>query len=242
MPRRARLRIAEIPQLVLQRGNNGSPCFFAEQDYRFYLQCLREAAVRYACAIHAYVLMANHVHLLVTPSTEHGLSLMMRLLGSRYVYYVNHRHRRTGTLWEGRFRSSLIDERYVLSCLHFIESNPSRKHLVASPADYPWSSYRHHAEGRACPVIKDHPVYVALGPTDRDRQRTYREWFRDQVEAKEFAEIRSSVKRGLVLGEEKFKDEIERVVARRVRPGKSGRPRKFERSSTDLADSGRHMG
>ena len=227
MARRARLELAGIPHLVLQRGNNGAPCFFVEQDYRFYLQYLREASTRYSCAIHAYVLMSNHVHLLVCPSTEHGLSLMMRLLGSRYVQYVNRVHRRTGTLWEGRFRSNLIEsERYLLPCHHYIESNPVRAKFVPNPADYAWSSYQHHAEGRVDAVIKDHPIYLALGSTNTERQHAYRVWFCDQVETEESAEIRRSIRRGLVLGEEKFKDEIERVVARRVRPGKSGRPRK----------------
>ena len=232
MPRRARLKVAGFPHHVLQRGNNGAPCFFVEQDYRFYLQCLRESAARYSCAIHAYVLMPNHVHLLVSPSTENGLSPMMRLLGSRYVLYVNRARGRTGTLWEGRFKSNLIDsERYLLCCHHYIEANPVRKMIVANPGDYAWSSYRHHALGIADSVVKDHPIYLQLGPTAAERQRTYRDQFQTNADPNQRAEIMSSVRRGLVLGEEKFKDEIERVVARRVRPGKSGRPRKVAQNA-----------
>jgi putative transposase len=171
--------------------------------------------------------MPNHVHLLVSPSTEDGISLLMRHLGSRYVHYVNRVYQRTGTLWEGRFRSSLIGgERYLLACHHHIESNPVQERLVAGPADYEWSSYRHHADGREDPLIQNHRIYLELGANDRERQRAYRERFRNLIDGEERAEIRRAINGGLVLGEDHFKDEIERVVARRVRPGKSGRPRK----------------
>lgn len=229
MPRRARLRVAGVPHHVIQRGNNRSPCFFAEEDYRFYLRCLHEGADRYECAIHAYVLMTNHVHLLVSPAGEEALSLLMRYLGSRYVQYVNCVYQRTGTLWEGRFKSSLIDSaRYLLTCYRYIELNPVRARMAASPTDYPWSSYRYHAEGCVNEVIQDHRLYLELGATQIERQLAYRELFRHQLDDKELAEIRTSVNGGLVLGEERFKDEIEGVVARRVRPGRGGRPRKTE--------------
>ncbi len=232
MPRRARIKVAGIPHHVIQRGNNRSPCFFAEEDYRFYLQCLLEGADRYECAIHAYVLMTNHVHLLVSPAGEDALSLMMRYLGSRYVQYVNHAYRRTGTLWEGRFKSSLIDsERYLLTCYRYIELNPVRARMVASPSDYRWSSYGYHAEGREDPMIQDHRLFLELGTSNPQRQHAYRELFCHHLDDKDLAQIRTSVNGGLVLGEERFKDEIEGMVARRVRPGQSGRPRKYTRSS-----------
>ena len=227
MPRRARLSVAGIPHHVLQRGNNGARCFFAEQDYGVYLQWLKDASRRYDCAIHAYVLMPNHVHLLMSPGTADAISLMMRQLGSRYVQHVNRIHRRTGTLWEGRFRSSLVDsERYLLACHHYIESNPVRAQAVVEPGDYPWSSYRHHAWGVTDPLIRDHRIYRELGSGEGERQRVYREQFRSPPE--EEVEIRKSLRAGLVLGEEGFVDEIERVAARRVRPGKIGRPRKVQ--------------
>lgn len=232
MPRRARLKVAGNPHHVVQRGNNRSRCFFSDRDYRFYLYCLREDAERYHCAVHAYVLNPDHVHLLVTPDTEDTLSLMMRSLGSRYVQHVNHAYKRTGTLWEGRYKSSIIDsERYLLTCYRYIELDPVRLRLVAHPADYPWSSYGCHARGLASGVVRDHPLYLGLGATPEARARAYRELFRHPIGEREIAEIRTSWRTGLVLGRDTFKDEIERVVARPVRPGKCGRPRKMEGSS-----------
>ncbi|MGH8647962.1 MAG: transposase [Burkholderiales bacterium] len=214
---------------MIQRGKNRESCFFADEDYRFYLLCLQKGATRYQCAIHAYVLMTNHVHLLVNPGTEDGLSLMMRYVGSRYVQYVNYVYSRTGTLWEGRFRSNPIEsERYLLACYRYIESNPVRARIVETPAKYPWSSYAHHAEGRENKVIQDHPIYVALGSTPWERQHAYRDLFRQPMDDKELEEIRASVNAGLVLGGDRFKDVIEQAVARPVRPAKGGRPRKAD--------------
>lgn len=232
MPRRARLKIAGNPHHVVQRGNNRSRCFFSERDYRFYLSCLQDEAEHYHCAVHAYVLNPDHMHLLVTPDAEDALSLMMRSLGSRYVQYVNHVYRRTGTLWEGRFRSSIIDsERYLLICYRYIELNPVRLGLVAHPGDYRWSSYGCHARRLASSMVRDHPLYLGLGATPEERARAYRELFRHPIGEREIAEIRTSWKRGLVLGGDTFKDEIERIMARPVRPGKCGRPRKTEGSA-----------
>ena len=229
MPRRPRLKVAGVPHHVIQRGNNRAPVFFADEDYRFYLICLQKGAARYQCAIHAYVLMPNHVHLLVSPGAEEGLSLMMRYVGSRYVQYVNYVYSRTGTLWEGRFRSNLIEsERYLLACYRYVELNPVRAGIVESPAKYPWSSYVHHAEGRENKVIQDHPIYAALGSTPWERQQAYRALFRKPIDDKELEEIRASVNAGLVLGGERFKDAIERGVARSVRPSRGGRPRKAD--------------
>ena len=231
MPRRARLSVAGNPHHVVQRGNNRSLCFFSERDYRFYLSCVQEEAERYRCAVHAYVLNPDHVHLLVTPDSEDALSLMMRSLGSRYVQCVNHVHRRTGTLWEGRFRSSIIDsERYLLTCYRYIELDPVRLGLVVHPGDYRWSSYGCHAGEFASSLIRDHPLFLALGATPEERARAYRELLRHPIGEREIAEIRTSWKTGLVLGGDTFKDEIERVVARSVRPGKCGRPRKTDGS------------
>jgi putative transposase len=227
MPRRARLKVAGVPHHVIQRGNNRSPCFCADEDYRFYLVCLQKGAERYQCTIHAYVLMTNHVHLLVSPGTEDGLSLMMRYLGSRYVQYFNYVYSRTGTLWEGRFRSSLIEsERYLLTCYRYIESNPVRARIVKSPGEYPWSSYAHHAKGREDKVVREHPVYVALAATPHARQRAYRELFRQPLDGKDLEEIEASMNGGLVPDGDRFKEAIEPAAARRVRPAKGGRPRK----------------
>ena len=143
MPRRARISMPGIPWHIIQRGNNRSACFYAEEDYRLYLDHLKEQADKYGCAVHAYVLMTNHVHLLLTPEKENSAALLMKNLGQRYVQYINRTYRRSGTLWEGRFRSCLTQtEDYVLACYRYIELNPVRANMVNHPRAYPWSSYR----------------------------------------------------------------------------------------------------
>lgn len=236
MPRRARLKLAGITQHIIQRGNNRAVCFFADDDYRYYLQSLYEGAQRYGCAIHAFVLMTNHVHLLVTPQSEEALPCMMRYLGSRYVQYINYVYRRTGTLWEGRYKSNLIDsERYLLACYRYIELNPVRAAITEGPADYPWSSYGAHALGKKDGIVHDHPLYLALGPTGEVRQAAYRDLFRYQIDDETLKAIRESVNGGIALGRERFKDEIEAALGRRVRPGERGRPRKREEIKTPAA-------
>jgi putative transposase len=143
MPRRARLVMPGVAWHVIQRGNNRSACFYAEEDYRFYLNTLKEQADKFGCAVHAYVLMTNHVHLLLTPSRIDSVALTMKNLGQRYVQYINRTYRRSGTLWEGRYKSCLVqDETYVLACYRYIELNPLRAGMVKHVGDYRWSSYR----------------------------------------------------------------------------------------------------
>ncbi|HEY8037981.1 MAG TPA: transposase [Methylobacter sp.] len=227
MPRRARVRHAGVPQHVIQRGNNRAACFFADENYQSYLDSLQEGATRYGCNIHAYVLMTNHVHLLVTPEADESLSCMMRYLGSRYVQYVNHVYRRSGTLWEGRYKSSLIDsEGYLLTCYRYIELNPVRAGMVENASDYRWSSYGAHALGQADELIRDHACYLALGATDEIRHAAYQALFRHQIDEASLKAIRESVNSGTALGSERFKDEIEATLARSVRLGTPGRPRK----------------
>jgi putative transposase len=148
MPRTPRLTLPDVPQHVVQRGNNRQATFFAAEDYRLYLDCLREAAAKYGCALHAYVLMTNHVHLLITPSGRQAVARTMQSVGRRYVQYVNYVYRRSGTLWEGRYKSSLVEsEGYLLLCYRYIELNPVRAGMVQRPEDYEGSSYRAHAFG-----------------------------------------------------------------------------------------------
>lgn len=229
MPRRARVRHAGIAQHVIQRGNNRAACFFADADYRIYLDSLLEGATRYDCAVHAYVLMTNHVHLLVTPEGEESLSYMMRYLGSRYVQYVNHVYQRSGTLWEGRYKSSLIDsEGYLLTCMRYIELNPVRAAMVGNAGDYRWSSYKAHALGLVDELIRDHSCYLALGVTDEARRSAYQALFRHQMDETTLSAIRGAVNSGTALGSEHFKDEIEAALARSIRHRAPGRPRKAE--------------
>lgn len=220
-----------IPWHIIQRGNNRTPCFYGEEDYRRYLHLLREMAARFDCAIHAYVLMTNHVHLLLTPGRTDSAGLLMKHLGQRYVQYVNRCYQRSGTLWEGRFRSCLAqNESYVLTCYRYIELNPVRAHMVEHPRDYRWSSYRANAEGLSDVVLRPHPDYLALGPGDPDRLSAYRELFSRYLDPARIAEIRQATNGNYALGNEEFKKEIAKMLCRRVTPGRSGRPKKKEES------------
>lgn len=225
MARHSRLELPGVPQHVIQRGNNRSACFFSDSDYRLYLGCLRDASVKLDCAVHAYVLMTNHVHLLVTPREPGALSRMMQHVGRRYVRTVNDGHGRSGTLWEGRFRSNLIEsERYFLICQRYIEMNPVRSAMAGQPRDYPWSSHRHYAEGVLDPVLSEHDCFGRLGDTPEERRDAYRELFCSHIGRRELQEIRETANRGWPLGSDQFKDKIERVLHRAARPEKRGRP------------------
>lgn len=217
MPRRARLRFAGVPLHVIQRGNNRITCFFAEQDYRFYLHHLEELAQRFECSVHAYVLMTNHVHLLITPSETDSASLLMKHLGQRYVQYVNRVYRRSGTLWEGRFKSSLVQRQdYLLKCHRYIELNPVRARMVSHPRDYSWSSYRVNGDLSVSTLVTQHDCYVALGESPEQRAAAYRELFRFEPDQEELKEIRSAANGGFALGNQRFKDEISARLGRRV--------------------------
>ena len=226
MPRKPRFNLIGIPQHVIQRGNNREPCFYTEEDYRRYLDDLQESAKKFHCRIHAYVLMTNHVHLLITPMVEQGIAQMMQALGRRYVYYVNKTYKRTGTLWEGRYKSSLIDsERYLLTCMRYIELNPVRADMVKHPGEYKWSSYNANGQGKVDSFIEEHPVYLELGDTVEVRQEAYRELFRYHIDNDTLHEIRESLNHELVLGRSYFKDKIEEITQRQTRLGIPGRPK-----------------
>lgn len=225
MPRRPRLAIAGIPWHIIQRGNNRSACFYAEEDYRKYLDTLREQAIKYGCAIHAYVLMTNHVHLLLTPGKPDSAALLMKHLGQRYVQYVNRVYRRSGTLWEGRFRSCLAQsEDYVLACYRYIELNPVRANMIPHPREYPWSSYRGNGKGFTDPLLTPHDEYLRLGRSNEERRHHYRELFKAHMDPERINEIRQATNGNYALGNERFKTEIEQALKRRATPGRSGRP------------------
>lgn len=226
MPRKARFNLPGVPQHVIQRGNNREPCFFSETDYIRYLEDLQTAADKHQCQIHAYVLMTNHVHLLVTPFKDYGVSLMMQSLGRRYVKYINHTYQRTGTLWEGRYKASLVDsEMYLLTCMRYIESNPVRASMVEHPGDYMWSSYAANAYGRLSFNLKQHPLYRSLGKNSEQRQEAYRELFNIILDKESLHDIRDTLNHELVLGRSYFKDRVEKMTQRQVRLGQPGRPR-----------------
>ena len=227
MPRRARLALAEVPVHLIQRGNNKQACFFTDQDFRLYLDWLTVYADMAGCAIHAYALMTNHVHLMLTPASASSASVLMKALGQRYVQYVNRTYRRSGTLWEGRFRSCLIqDEAYLLACHRYIELNPVRAQLAKHPAEYRWSSYRSNAQGEVTPLLRQHKLYIALGADALTRQAAYRELFRHKLEPGLVDSIRRSTNGNFALGDSHFASQIEATLGRRVIPATAGRPRK----------------
>lgn len=226
MARKPRFNLPGIPQHIIQRGNNRQACFHDEHDYRHYLSDLRQAADKNDCRVHAYVLMPNHVHLLVTPMAEHGVTHLMQDVGRKYVRYVNHRYQRTGTLWEGRYKSSLIDsEAYLLTCMLYIELNPVRAGLAQRPGDYLWSSYASNAHGKMNALLTPHPLMAHLGIDAQQRQHVYQDLFKDTLNEGIVDSIREAVNQELVLGRDPFKDKIEKLTTRQTRPGQSGRPR-----------------
>jgi len=227
MARQPRIDLAGIPQHIIQRGNNREACFFAVVDRQRYLKWLCIAAKKYSGLVHAYVLMTNHVHLLATGAEQGSLSRMMQSLGRRYVRYVNSKYRRTGTLWEGRYKSGLVDsDRYLLTCYRYIELNPVRAGFASTPDEYRWSSFHRNARGARDDVVTPHATYLSLGKSDPARQSAYRELFRrpidDDIEA-----IRQHVTQGKALGSETFRNQVEAALNRPVRLTRPGRPRRM---------------
>jgi putative transposase len=234
MPRKPRFFISDIPVHVVQRGNNKQSIFFAERDYGLYLDWLQEASACWDCAIHAYVLMTNHVHLLTTPAAAEAVSRMMQTLGRRYVQYVNRTYHRSGTLWEGRFKSSLVQQSaYLLACYRYIELNPVRAGIVAAPEDYRWSSYRHNALGAADPLITGHADYRALGATDELRRAAYRELVGSGLEDPIVTQLRGCVQTGTPFGNDRFRAQVEQTLGCKVGFSRRGRPRRPAKPPAD---------
>ncbi|MGH8693008.1 MAG: transposase [Burkholderiales bacterium] len=225
MPRKPRLQVAGLPVHVIQRGNNRQACFFAEEDYRFFLGHLGKLAKRFRCSVHAYVLMTNHFHLLLTSELASGPSLLMKFMGQRYVQYVNRVYKRSGSLWEGRFRSSLVQtERYVLGCYRYIEMNPVRANMVKHPGDYPWSSYAANADGKKVEWLTPHGEYLALGEEESKRLAAYRGLFATDLDPELVREIRTSTHGGYAVGDSRFREQMEQALNQRVTPRGPGRP------------------
>ncbi|MGH8628143.1 MAG: transposase [Gammaproteobacteria bacterium] len=228
MARLPRLSLASIPQHVIQRGNNRHACFYADENYRFYLECLGEAARKYRVSVHAYVLMTNHVHLLMTPTSAAGMSQVMQTLGRRYVRYINYTYRRSGTLWEGRYHASLVQgDRYLLTCYRYIEFNPVRANITQGPADYRWSSYHCNALGQPDPLIEPHEDYLRLGTEPAERQAVYRDLFRVHIDPELLRAVRQATQTNRVFGADYFQQQIEAALALRIAKRKPG-PRKRE--------------
>lgn len=229
MSRLPRLYVPGLPQLLLQRGNNRMPVFADEVDFEQYRLHLREALRETGVALHAYVLMPDHVHLLLTPGDEKAVGSLMQRLGRRYVRWFNDRHKRTGTLWEGRYRSTVLaPESFLLACYGYVELNPVRAGLVADPAHYGWSSCRHHLGLERDPLVSDHALFWALGNTPFDRQAAYRHLLDEGNGKAQLEAIRYAAHRGWALGELAQPGEAE--PNRRLAPLPKGRPRRQERT------------
>ena len=238
MARLPRIVIPGHPLHVIQRGNNRQATFYAEENYQKYLETLNEAAKANNCLIHAYVLMTNHMHLLVTPLQQNSLSLTMQAVGRKYVRYINGVYRRTGTLWEGRYKSAIIDsERYLLTCSRYIELNPVRANMVSGPGEYRWSSYRANALGHNNIFLTPHRCYLELGVSEKERQEAYSSLFRSRIDENAISLIRDGTQQGTVIGGSQFQEEIQIMLERRIMKHKHGGDRKneiFKKISSDL--------
>ncbi len=227
MPRRPRIIVPGVPLHIIQRGNNRQACFFCDDDYLFYLYWLEELSRLSRCFVHAFALMTNHVHLLITPENEADAGTLMKRLGQRYVQYVNRTYKRSGTLWEGRFRSCIVqEEEYLLLCQRYIEMNPVRAGLVHHPGQYRWSSYGSNGQEEKSALITPHGLYKKLGRTDEERRQAYRELFRYELDPGEIDKIRKATNGNFACGDSRFGKEISEMLGRRVTPGKAGRPKK----------------
>jgi putative transposase len=232
MARLPRLVIPNQPHHVIQRGNDRQLIFREAEDYQRFLAWLKESAKEFKVAIHAYVLMPNHLHLLASPSTHTGLAQTMQRVGRYYVPWFNHKYERYGGLFQGRFKTSLIDsDRYFMLCSRYIELNPVRARLAPGPLEYPWSSYAHHAGVRPDTVITDHALYWALGNTPFQREAAYIELTQQALTVDELNKINLSVLKGWPLGSDEFKADLQHKARRQVLPAKRGRPFKTKQEA-----------
>ena len=229
MPRPTRLDLPGIPQHVVQRGVDRRPCFVLEAHYGEYLEYLREEAGRCGCEVHAYVLMCNHAHILATPRETGGIGRLMQSLGRRYVGFFNFSMGRTGTLWEGRFKSCLVDsDAYVVRCYRYIELNPVRARIVDCPGDYSWSSFGYNGRGQPDPLVTPHPAYQQLGSSIEERLTTYRAIVGAGCAETEVDEIRAMTSRQRAFGSQEFKVGLESAYGRPMGLVKRGRPNILE--------------
>jgi len=228
-----KIRVARLPRLtvpgyphhIIQRGNNRQAMFVDREDYLRLLEYLGESAQKHEVAIHSYVLMSNHFHLLATPAHESSLPGMMQSLGRRYVRRFNMRHRRSGTLWEGRYKATIVEsERYLIACMAYIELNPVRAGLIAHPGDYPWSSYAHQTGVRHDPLITPHALYWALGNTPFSREAAFRSIVEAGLGQEEADNFTDATLKGWALGDDRFVRDLEQRIGRRVVRRRAGRP------------------
>ena len=229
MARLHRLTVPGYPHHLIQRGNNRQPIVSVPADYRILLDLLDENAHKFQVQVHAYVLMTNHFHLLATPAAQDGLPLMMQAVGRRYVRHFNQQQGRTGTLWEGRYRSTLIQaDRHLLACMAYMDLNPVRAGLAATATDYPWSSHAHYAGLQADNVVTPHPLYWSLGNTPFAREIAYQEMVAAGITFQQQQVLTQSALMGWALGDADYVADLQKRTSRRLEKAKSGRPYKVE--------------
>lgn len=225
MARLPRLTVPGYPHHLIQRGNNRQPVFVDDRDRETLLGLLGEYAVSNKVAIHAWVLMDNHFHLLATPATDRGLPLMMQAVGRRYVQLFNKRHARTGTLWEGRYRSTLVQtDRYLLACMAYLDLNPVRAGMVQKPAEHRWSSHRHYIGQVQDRLVTPHPLAWGLGNTPFAREAAYADLVQQGIALDQQKALTDSALKGWALGDRDFVAELEGRTDRRMSRGRAGRP------------------
>lgn len=234
MARRRRIGVIDIPQHVIHRGNNRNICFADQQDFSAYVKWLKQYSQEYSVAIHAWVFMTNHIHLLCTPkNAHHSVSIMMQSIGRQYVRYFNDKYRRTGTLWEGRFKSTLVNAPdYLLQLYQYIELNPVRAQMVSDPANYKWSSYQINALGKHSSLIEPHPLYTQLGTNKCQRLIAYRRLFEHQLEQGLIDDIRHCSQKEIVLGNSRFKQQVAELTGIELKSATRGRPKVSEKHPT----------
>lgn len=227
MPRKPRFYVPGMPVHVMQRGHNREAVFFSEQDYLEYLRCLKHAADQYGCKIHGYVLMTNHIHLLVSPENKDSIGQLFQGLGRHYVRYINETYDRQGGLWEGRYKGNIIQSQtYLLACMRYIEMNPVRAGMVDHPEKYRWSSYTANALGADNAILSEHEEYINLATSSDQRQKVYQGLFDDNLETEAVDFLRQSLQSGTPLGNAQFITQVETMIGGKVGCIRPGRPKK----------------
>ena len=225
MPRNPRFYLPSVPVHIVQRGHSRDTVFFEAQDYATYAYWVKEASKKYCVAVHAFVLMTNHIHLLMTPREGRDVSLFMQFVGRRYVPYINHKYGKSGSIWEGRYKASLVqEETYFLTVMRYIELNPLRAGMVELPGQYRWSSFCHNIGTRKIGFITPHPIYHGLGDNEKARQQAYEELFKGHIDEIDMKRIREAWQTGTPLGNDYFRERVEQQLRCKVGTARRGRP------------------
>ena len=229
MARLPRIVIPNQPLHIIHRGNNRQDIFKSEDDIVRVKEDISNSLSKSDCSLHAYVIMTNHLHLLITPKSKEQLAVFMQSMANRYVLYFNAIHQRTGTIWEGRFKSCLVDsEHYLFTLYKYIEMNPVKANMVKDIADYKWSSYGHNASGQTDRLITEHLLYKELGKNTEQRCENYKKMFMQFNTIKQDSQITEATMRGEVLGSDSFHSKINRLISRVTKLSAHGGDRKSE--------------